>query len=130
MSQQIVTCDDETHIVRAIQLKLSLAGFNVRTGRDGQEAWELIQKSPPDLLITDYQMPRLDGLSLCRQLRRNPLTHDLPIILLTAKGFELDWDDLKRELGLARVMIKPFSPRELLLTVQQVLQSIGQPVGV
>ena len=121
MGVRIIVCDDESHITRAVQMKLSKAGFDVETACDGEVAWEAIQRDPPELLITDYQMPRLDGLGLCRRLRSELSTHELPIILLTAKGFELDIEQMKSELRITSVVVKPFSPRELLALVQESL---------
>ena len=121
MSTRIVICDDEIHITRAVQIKLSRAGFDVEACADGQAAWEAIRRETPALLITDYQMPRMDGLSLCRKLRSEPETCALPIILLTAKGYELDGQETKAEFGVVDVVVKPFSPRELLQLVVKTL---------
>lgn len=126
MSTRIVVCDDEAHITRAISMKLTKGGFAVETAPDGQAAWEAVCRSAPAMVITDYQMPRMDGLTLCRQLRSEPATSGLPIILLTAKGFELQDDELKAELGLSEIMTKPFSPRELLKSVRSTL-GIAEP---
>ena len=121
MPHRIYVCDDEPHIVLAVSLKFSRAGFEVMNANDGQAAWESIQRDPPDLLITDLQMPRLDGLSLIKQLRAHPELCDIPVILLTAKGYELDKDELRREFGVQHVVCKPFSPRELLATANSLL---------
>src|SRR5262249_9062667 len=121
----ILVCDDEIHIVRAVSMKLAKGGFEVDVAHDGQQAWEAIERHAPQMLISDYQMPRLNGLELCRRIRRTPELRDLPIVLLTAKGLELDFDELSRELWLTRVMSKPFSPRELLQTVEATLGSLG-----
>ena len=123
---RILMCDDESHILRAASMKLTKAGLIVETATDGQLGWEAIQAELPSMLITDYQMPRLNGLELCRRLRAEPATRDLPIVLLTAKGYEFDWDTLARELWLTRVLVKPFSPRELLQLVQETLGLVGQ----
>ncbi len=122
MSKHILLCDDEIHILRAAEFKLKKAGYDVRIASDGQEAWEAIQERKPDILITDYQMPRLDGLGLVQKVRENPLTADLPIFMLTAKGFELSHDDLAAKWNVMAVIAKPFSPRELLQRVNSVLQ--------
>ncbi|MBC7821804.1 MAG: response regulator [Planctomycetaceae bacterium] len=121
MSYRIHVCDDEPHIVLAVSLKFSKAGFQVTTANDGQAAWESIQADPPQLLITDLQMPRLDGLGLIKRLRSQPELHDLPVILLTAKGFELDEDELRNEYGVNHVRCKPFSPRELVALANSLL---------
>ena len=118
---RLLICDDESHILRAANIKLTKGGFDVETACDGQAAWESIQRRKPEMLITDFQMPRMNGLDLCRRLRQQPATSDMPIILLTAKGYEFDWDTIAGELWLTKVMAKPFSPRELLQIVQETL---------
>ena len=89
MSVRVLMCDDEIHILRAAEFKIARAGFDVRCAADGQEAWEAIQAERPDVLITDYQMPRMDGMQLIQRLRQEPALRDLPIVMLTAKGFEV-----------------------------------------
>ncbi len=121
MSSRIVVADDESHITRAINMKLSRAGFDIETASDGQAAWEAIEREVPAMLITDCQMPRLDGLGLCRRVRADEATKDLPILLLTAKGFELDEGEMKAEYGITKIVVKPFSPRELLKIVHETL---------
>lgn len=123
MTHRIVACDDEAHITRAVSMKLSRAGFQVETAADGQFGWEAILREPPALLITDYQMPRLDGLGLIRRVRETPATREIPVILLTAKGYELNHDELIRELHLTAIMVKPFSPRDLLEKVREILNA-------
>jgi len=127
MTKHILLCDDEIHILRAAEFKLKKAGYDVRTAGDGLEAWEAIQQQKPDLLITDCQMPRLDGLGLVRKVRENPATADLPVFMLTAKSFELSQDDLARKWSISAVIAKPFSPRELLQQVDSILQEEATP---
>ena len=124
MTKRILLCDDEIHILRAAEFKLKRAGYDVEIAGDGEEAWNLIQRQIPDLLITDCQMPRLDGVSLTRRLRDDPATHGLPILMLSAKGLELDAKRLIEEWNVLGLIAKPFSPRELLQTVEQV---VGKP---
>jgi two-component system alkaline phosphatase synthesis response regulator PhoP len=114
-------CDDEPMIIRAAEIKLERAGFEVAICTDGQAAWESIERRRPDLLISDCQMPRLGGLELLKRLRENEATRDLPVYLLTGKGFELPIEELKEKYGLLGVIGKPFSPRELLHTVEATL---------
>jgi DNA-binding response OmpR family regulator len=121
MTKQILLCDDEIHILRAAQIKLSRAGYDVRTANDGQEAWEAILEQCPDMLITDCQMPRLDGFGLIERIRNNPSTEHLAVLMLTAKGFEMAHRDISGKWGLVGIMAKPFSPRELLRYVEQTL---------
>jgi len=121
MSNRIVVADDEAHIVLAVSMKLHKAGFVVETARDGQEAWDIVRRDPPDLLITDCQMPRMNGLQLCQAIRSVPELDGLPIFMLTAKGLELDEQELSRELKINRLLVKPFSPREILKEVEAAL---------
>jgi len=102
-------------------MKLSKAGFAVETAPDGLSALEAVHREFPALVITDCQMPRMGGIELCRELRKDPRTKEMPVIMLTAKGYEFDHAEMKRELGLSQIVLKPFSPRELLQLVQAAL---------
>lgn len=118
MTAKILLCDDEIHILRAAEFKLARAGFEVRCASDGQQAWEAIEQERPDILITDFQMPRLNGLELIERVRGNPRTSDLVVIVLTAKGFEVSPQEMAERWGVSAVLGKPFSPRELLRLVE------------
>ena len=122
MTKRILLCDDEIHILRAAEFKLKKAGYDVQIASDGQEAWEAIQRRRPDILITDCQMPRLDGCGLIRKVREDASLTDLPIFMLTAKGFELSHDAMSEKWNVTAVIAKPFSPRELLQRVDAVFQ--------
>ena len=113
MEKHILLCDDEPHIMRAAQFKLERSGFTVSTACDGEDAWLQIAQQTPDLLITDCQMPRLDGIGLAYRIRAHEQLSDLPIIMLTAKGFELSREELRDQIGIEIVIAKPFSPKEL-----------------
>jgi len=126
MPGRILVCDDELHIVRTISLRLRKAGFEVETAEDGLEAWESIQRSAPDLLVTDCQMPHMDGLELCTKIRSDFRYADMPIILLTAKAFELPNRVLRKELQIQAMISKPFSPRGLLRLVT-LLTDVEEP---
>jgi two-component system, OmpR family, alkaline phosphatase synthesis response regulator PhoP len=117
----ILVADDESHILNVVSLKLRNAGYRVLTARDGQEALDIAIAERPDLLITDYHMPRLSGLELCRRLKQEPATSTMPAIMLTARGYHLEASDTE-ESGILRMLSKPFSPRHLLATVNEVLQ--------
>jgi CheY-like chemotaxis protein len=123
----IVICDDEPHILRAAEFKFRGAGHAVRAASDGEEAWQFLQEDLPDLLVTDYQMPRLDGLSLITRLREHEPTSHLPVLLLTAKGLELSFDALHNQLRIFALLGKPFSPRELLAKAEEALAAHAQP---
>ena len=115
-AKTILVADDEPHIARVAELKLSLAGFNVIKAHDGQQAWNTISNHSIDLLVTDYQMPKLSGLDLAKRMARTPETVDIPIILLTGQDYILKSDDVKKT-SIARILSKPFSPRELLAVI-------------
>jgi DNA-binding response OmpR family regulator len=116
----ILVVDDESHILNVVSLKLRNAGFRVITAADGQEALDLAAQERPDLLITDYHMPHLSGLELCRRMRQNESTSRIPAIMLTARGYQLEPKDTEQS-GIRRMLSKPFSPRNLLATVNEVL---------
>lgn len=121
MSKKVLLCDDEIHILRAAEFKVSRAGYDVRIARDGQEAWEMIQEEMPDVLVTDVQMPRVDGFELSRRIRNEETTRDLPILMLTAKGFELEQAEMMEKWGIVDIVPKPFSPRELVRLIDQIV---------
>jgi two-component system, OmpR family, alkaline phosphatase synthesis response regulator PhoP len=119
-SKTILVADDESHILNVVSLKLRNAGYRVITACDGQEALDMAQIEHPDLLITDYHMPLLSGIELCKRLRTDPATSSVRMIMLTARGYHLESQDTA-ESGIRRMLSKPFSPRELLATVNEVL---------
>ena len=116
----ILVADDESHILHVVSLKLRNAGYRVLTARDGQEALETARNELPNLLITDYHMPRLSGIELCQLLKSEPRTAGIPAIMLTARGYNLEPSDTERS-GILKMLSKPFSPRELLATVEEIL---------
>ncbi len=117
----ILVADDESHIRNVVSMKLRNAGFRVITATDGQEALDLAFSEKPDLIITDYHMPHLSGLEMCRKLRQSPETVAIPTIMLTARGYHLEPHDTEQS-GIVRMLSKPFSPRHLLATVNDVLE--------
>jgi len=119
---RILVADDETHILHVVSLKLRNAGYDVVTALDGEEALELARQDKPALLITDYQMPLMTGLELCRALSSDPATAEIPVVMLTARGFSLTDDDLSHT-NIKDVLSKPFSPREVLSRVQALTAS-------
>jgi two-component system, OmpR family, alkaline phosphatase synthesis response regulator PhoP len=116
----ILVADDETHILHVVTHKLRHAGYDVITAEDGQEALELALARQPDLVITDYQMPFLSGLELCRRLKDHAPTSATPALMLTAHGFGMATEELERT-NIAAVLSKPFSPREVLARVQDLI---------
>lgn len=121
-AKTVLVADDESHILNVVSLKLRNAGYRVVTARDGREAFELAQQERPDLIITDYHMPGLSGLELCRKLKDAAApAAGIPAIMLTARGYCLEPHDTERS-GVLCMLSKPFSPRQLLATVNDVLQ--------
>src|SRR5213078_4446648 len=120
-TKRILLCDDELHILRAAEFKFKRAGYEVLCANDGQEGWEQIEAKRPDIVVTDCQVPRLSGLGLAERIRNTPATADLPVIMLSAKGFELPSAELRSRYGIRGLMPKPFSPRELFARVEAVL---------
>ncbi len=116
---RIVACDDHTHITCTLDMTLRKAGFDVETYPNGELALEAIRREVPALIITDCQMPGgMDGLQLCRLVRGDARFDQVPIIMLTSKGYELSEKLLQRDLQLSALIGKPFSPRELSKLVQ------------
>jgi len=117
----ILIVEDEAEIAQLIQLYLEKEGFTCRVCRDGVTAVQLFHEIKPDLIILDLMLPGLDGLEVCAQIRQKPGTKDPYILMLTAKGDELD-----RIIGLSTgaddYMVKPFSPRELVARVRALLR--------
>ncbi len=120
IGKKVVVADDEPHIRHVLALKLTKAGLDVQTAGDGEEALDLCLAERPDLLITDYQMPVMSGLELCKELRATPATRGLPAIMLTARGFDLGPDDTAQT-NIAALMSKPFGPAEVLEKVESLL---------
>lgn len=113
MTYRLVLADDELHILRAAEFKLKRQGYDVVCANDGQEAWELVCQQTPDLVITDFQMPRMSGLDLIKRLRDKPEYAAIPVLMLTAKANELPQNEMANSLGNIEIIDKPFSPRDL-----------------
>jgi DNA-binding response OmpR family regulator len=118
---KILVVDDEPEAVELLEFNLKQAGFDVVTAADGAQALKKARSAPPNLIVLDLMLPEIDGLEVCKMLRRDPATVGIPIIMLTAKAAELD-RIVGLELGAEDYITKPFSPRELVLRVKKVLQ--------
>jgi len=127
--KNILVVDDEADLVELVSYNLKKEGFIVDSASDGETALTRIRKGKYDLLILDLMLPGIQGMELCRILRNDPKTSVLPIIMLTAKGDEVD-RILGLEMGADDYMAKPFSPRELVARVKAVLRrSKEKPVS-
>lgn len=118
---KILVVDDEADLLDLISYNLTKDGFEVSTASDGEEALSEIRKTRYDLLVLDLMLPGLQGMELCRILRGDPKTDTVPIIMLTAKGEEVD-RVLGLEIGADDYITKPFSPRELIARIRAVLR--------
>jgi len=122
---KILIVDDEPETVEIVEFNLKQAGFGVMSAVDGDEAIKKARAAAPALIVLDLMLPEIDGMEVCKLLRRDPVTANIPVIMLTAKATELD-RVLGLELGADDYLTKPFSPRELVLRVKKLLER-GQP---
>ena len=118
--KKVLVVDDEIHIVHVVAIKLRNNGYDVTTASNGAEALELALQNKPDMVVTDFQMPVMTGLELIKQLRGNELTKDVPVVMLTARGFAIE-DEQKEDLKISEFISKPFSPKELLRNIEDIL---------
>jgi two-component system phosphate regulon response regulator PhoB len=118
---RVLIVDDEPDAVELVAFNFKKAGFEVVSAETGSEALEKARETLPDLIILDVMLPQIDGLEVCRSLRRDPKMARVPVIMLTAKGSELD-RVLGLELGADDYVTKPFSPRELVLRAKKLLR--------
>ncbi len=121
VGRKILVVDDEAVLVETIAYNLEQAGYAVVTAADGASALEAAQREKPDLIILDLMLPEMDGLEVCRQLRREGNTATTPIMMLTAKGEEID-KVVGLEVGADDYVTKPFGRRELLARVRALLR--------
>ncbi len=121
VAERILIVEDEPDIAEVLSFNLERAGFAVELERRGDSALENLRRRPPDLLVLDLMLPGLDGLEIAKLLKRDPATVGVPIIMLTAKGEELD-RIVGLELGADDYIAKPFSPREVVLRAKAVLR--------
>jgi DNA-binding response OmpR family regulator len=125
-TRSVLIVDDEPNILLSLQFLMKKAGYDVRTAKDGEEALAEIARSAPDLVLLDVMMPKIDGFSVCERVRANPEWKDMRIIMLTARGREVE-----REKGLALgaddYITKPFSTQDAIARVEAVLAGSRKP---
>jgi two-component system, OmpR family, alkaline phosphatase synthesis response regulator PhoP len=121
---KILVVDDEIYIVHILDFSLGMEGYEVITALDGEQALERMKLERPDLVVLDIMMPKLDGYEVCKAIKSNPTTKQTPVILLSAKGRNVD-QKLGFDVGADDYITKPFSPRKL---VERINQLLGQPV--
>jgi two-component system alkaline phosphatase synthesis response regulator PhoP len=124
MARSVLVVDDEPNIVLSLEFLMRQAGYDVRVARDGESALKAIEDSPPALVLLDVMMPKRDGFDVCQAIRANPKWKGVRVILLTAKG-----RDIEREKGMALgaddYITKPFSTRDVMQKVKQMLPPGG-----
>jgi len=121
---RILVVDDEIYIVHILDFSLGMEGYEVITALDGEQALERLKKDRPDLIVLDIMMPKLDGYEVCKAIKSNPETRHIPVILLSAKGRNVD-QKMGYDVGADDYITKPFSPRKL---VERINQLLGQTV--
>ncbi len=121
--ERILLIEDEPDIAEVLQYNLEKEGFQVDLARRGDTGLEMVRKEHPDLILLDLMLPGVDGLEVTRLLKRDPATAHLPIMMLTARGEEVD-RIVGLELGADDYISKPFSPRELILRIKAVLRRL------
>jgi CheY-like chemotaxis protein len=115
----VLICDDEAAIRRIVAAKLVSAGYTVREAVDGHQGLQMARESPPSVIVCDLQMPVMDGVAMCVQLRAMDSTRDIPVIMLTARGHMVPDEDIERA-AISELIAKPFSARALLEIVNRV----------
>lgn len=120
MKTKVLIADDEAHMRRVIELSLFRGGYDLLFARDGRAAVEIARREQPALVVLDVNMPVLDGVGALRELKHDPATADIPVIMLTARGHVLTRQEAEAS-GAARFLTKPFSPTQLLQEVQRLL---------
>ena len=121
MTKSILIVEDEADIMKLIDWHLRAEGYSTYTAVDGNKGLDLAEEKTPDLVLLDLILPGMDGLEVCKSLKRNSKTQDIPVVMLTAKGEEVD-RIVGFELGADDYIVKPFSPRELLLRIRAILR--------
>ncbi|HYN19616.1 MAG TPA: response regulator [Thermoanaerobaculia bacterium] len=121
--ERILLIEDEPDIAEVLQYNLEKEGYHVDVARRGDTGLEVVRKDNPDLILLDLMLPGIDGLEITRLLKRDPATAHLPIVMLTARGEEMD-RIVGLELGADDYISKPFSPREVVLRVKAVLRRL------
>jgi two-component system, OmpR family, phosphate regulon response regulator PhoB len=120
----ILIVDDEADLASLVEFNLKQAGLDTAVALTGEQALQLAARSKPDLVLLDLMLPDISGRDVCRRLRANPQTRDVPIVMLTARGEEADRVQ-GFEVGADDYVTKPFSPRELVLRVKAILRRAG-----
>ena len=120
-SEKILIVEDEKDVMELVRYNLAKEGFDCTTAYNGQEALNKVQITAPDLILLDLMLPEIDGLEVCKKLKKNPQTEQIPVIMVTAKSDEADIVT-GLELGADDYITKPFSPKVLIARIKAVLR--------
>ncbi len=126
---RILIAEDNLVMAHVLQFNLERAGFDVHAAGDGALALEAAMEDSFDIVITDYQMPRMNGAELVQQLRTYPEYRDTPVVMCSAKGYEINSEQLTLELGITEVVYKPFSPAHIVELITALTATL-EPAGV
>jgi len=118
--KKILIADDRRQVVELVRVSLEGEDYKIVDASDGKEALKRVRLEKPDLILLDVVMPKMDGFEVCRQLKKDPQTQEIPIIMLTAKGQEVD-KEKARQVGVRDYITKPFSPSALLIKIEEIL---------
>ena len=124
-SRNFLVAEDNPALACVIRFNLERSGFHVTAANNGRVAWEFAQDQTFDLVLTDQQMPEMSGHELCQKLRATTDHAETPIIMLTAKGMELDLPRLREELGITATFLKPFSLKEVIKAVESCFAAVS-----
>jgi len=122
MPKKVLVCDDELHILESVSYVIREEGYSVITAEDGETGLQLARQELPNLVLLDIMMPGKDGFEVCRELKSDPETHGVYVILLTAMGQESDMEEGRRS-GADEYMTKPYAPRMLRRRLHELLDS-------
>jgi len=122
MTKKILVCDDEPYILMALTDAVEMEGYECVTAINGKEALQKARETLPDLIMLDIMMPFMDGFEVCRELKADPSTRDIPVIMLTAKSQQIDIQKGK-DVGADDYITKPFRPSTLRKKFNEVLDA-------
>ncbi len=123
MKNNILLVDDDKDLTAALELKLGKDGFKIQTASDGESAVKWIRAKTPDLVVLDVNLPDMSGMDVCKEIRMDPRTAHVPVIMLTARDEEID-RVLGLEFGADDYITKPFNTREVILRIKSVLKRV------
>lgn len=128
MPPTVLIVDDEAHMLRVTELSLRRGNLDLLIGHNGRQALEIARRVHPDLIVMDVLMPEMDGLTALREMKQDPTTADIPVIMLTARGHQVTRQDAENS-GASLFLTKPFSPTRLLQEVQRRILSPTPPIS-